>query len=154
MKPLLSLKNFVFIVFSSVLFVSTSAALAVDASPLDEPIPVQISQSGGAATISAKDAAKLEKELVKEVRKEQQELAALPLAKLEKQAEEGERLAQVELGVNFAVEASQLSFAPAAANDAVSDAMQWYNAAAKRGFPGAPSLDLSGVQFYPVRAYR
>jgi|GEM_PF-5163990 len=69
-------------------------------------------------------------------------------------AEEGERAAQVALGVDFVKEATQLGLAPAAANDALSDAIRWYSLAARRGFPGATSLDQSGIRFFPIRAVR
>lgn len=94
------------------------------------------------------------KELKKQVKREQRELAKLNRQQKEKQAKNGERLAQVALGSDFASEAQMLIFAPIAANDASSDALAWYALAAKRGYPGAPSLDTSGVSFYPVRVVR
>lgn len=94
------------------------------------------------------------KELTKQVKLEQRQLAEQNRQQLKTKADKGERLAQVALGGDFASEAQLLTFAPAAANDALSDALQWYALAAKRGFPGAPSLDTSGVSFYPVRVVR
>ena len=94
------------------------------------------------------------KQLIKDVKREQRELAKLNRKQLQKQAKKGERLAQIALGGDFASEAQMLVFAPIAANDAASDALAWYSLAAKRGFPGAPSLDASGVSFYPVRVVR
>jgi len=38
--------------------------------------------------------------------------------------------------------------------DALSDAIRWYSLAARRGFPGATSLDQSGIRFFPIRAVR
>lgn len=93
-------------------------------------------------------------ELQENVRAEQEALEKLPRAEVQKLAEGGARAAQVVLGVNFAKEAAQLSFAPAAANDALGDAARWYSLAASRGFPGAPSLDQAGIKFYPIRVQR
>lgn len=94
------------------------------------------------------------KEQVKVIKKEQRELAKLERQELKERAKNGERLAQVALGSDFANEAQKLLFAPAAANAAMSDALAWYSLAAKRGFPGAPSLNTSGVTFFPIRAVR
>ena len=85
---------------------------------------------------------------------EQEVLETLDRDALQTKAEAGERAAQVVLGNDFAEEAALLSFAPAAANDALSDAVRWYSLAASRGFPGAPSLDQAGIRFYPVRIQR
>lgn len=81
-------------------------------------------------------------------------LEALPLAQVEARANAGERAAQVVLGTEFAKEAQSLIGIPAAANQAAEDAVRWYNQAARRGFPGAPSLDYAGVSFYPIRIQR
>lgn len=89
-----------------------------------------------------------------DVRAEQEELEQQDREELEAGAEAGERASQVALGVDYAKEAQLLTFAPTAANDAASDAIRWYSIAAQRGFPGAPSLDLAGVKFYPVRVQR
>ncbi len=90
----------------------------------------------------------------REVRLEQQQLETLPRRQLETRAQSGERAAQVALGTDFAREAALLAFAPMAANAALSDAARWYSLAARRGFPGAPSLDQSGIRFYPLRIHR
>ncbi|MEE9321160.1 MAG: hypothetical protein V3U76_11985 [Granulosicoccus sp.] len=95
-----------------------------------------------------------DEELQEVVRAEQEALEQLPREQILEQAEDGARAAQVVLGVDFAKEATQLSFAPVAANDALSDAIRWYSLAASRGFPGAPSLDQAGIKFYPVRLVR
>lgn len=89
-----------------------------------------------------------------EVQNEQEALEQLDRNALQGRAQNGERAAQVALGVDFAKESTQLGFAPAAANEALSDAVRWYSLAARRGFPGAPSLDQSGVRFFPVRVVR
>lgn len=93
-------------------------------------------------------------QLQEQVQREQSELESLDRNALETRAEAGERVAQVALGADFAKEATLLGFAPAAANDALSDAARWYSLAASRGFPGAPSLDQAGVRFYPIRIQR
>lgn len=108
---------------------------------IDEPLPAFI--SGGAS-----------EQLSTQVKQEQRQLANQSRDVLEDKADKGERLAQVALGADFANEAQMLTFAPIAANDALSDALRWYAAAAQRGFPGAASLDTSGVSFYPVRVVR
>lgn len=92
--------------------------------------------------------------LEREVREEQEQLEKLPREQLLDKAEAGERAAQVALGADYAKEAAELAFSPAAANAALSDAAHWYSMAASRGFPGAPSLDRSGVRFYPIRIQR
>lgn len=96
----------------------------------------------------------VQEELRTELEEETEELELLPRAELEDRAEDGERAAQVVLAEDFAQEAAMLSFAPEAANDALSDAVRWYSLAARRGFPGAPSLDQAGVKFYPIRVQR
>jgi len=78
----------------------------------------------------------------------------LPMSQVEARAESGERAAQVVLGTDFAREAQSLSNMPALANSAAEDAVRWYSQAARRGFPGAPSLDYAGVSFYPIRVQR
>lgn len=88
------------------------------------------------------------------VEEEIEVLEALPAAALEARAEAGERAAQVVLGSEFAREAQSLYRFPAAANQAAEDAVRWYSLAARRGFPGAASLDYAGVSFYPVRVQR
>lgn len=92
--------------------------------------------------------------LKQQVKKEQKELAKLDTKALKQKAEAGERLAQVALAADYAKEAQMLAFAPAAASAAHSDAIRWYSIAAKRGYPGAPALDRSGVSFFPVRVIR
>lgn len=96
----------------------------------------------------------LKKGLRLEFKKELKALKKLPQRKLLEKAKKGERAAQVMLAEDFAKEAAMLAFAPAAANDALSDAVRWYSLAAKRGYPGAPSLDDVGVQFFPIRVQR
>ncbi len=103
---------------------------------------------------SANVAGMSQRELKKQVKQEQKALRKASRQELNALAKQGERLAQVELGSDFAEEAQMLTFAPAAANDALSDALRWYSIAAQRGYPGALSLDRSGVSFYPVRVVR
>jgi len=97
---------------------------------------------------------KTEKELIKEVKKEQREIEKLARNELRNRADKGERLAQVVLANDFAEEAQMLGFAPVAANAALGDALQYYNLAAQRGYPGALSLDTSGVSTFPIRVVR
>jgi len=81
-------------------------------------------------------------------------LESLPIAEVEVLAESGERAAQIVLATDFAKEAQSLAGIPPAANQAASDAARWYALAARRGFPGAVSLDYAGVSIYPIRVQR
>ena len=139
------------------------SGFSADLGPLDQPLPVagnQIPGKPGVVTLQGQttvlttDPLTAQNELRVEVAEEQRQLELLPREELQEKAENGERAAQVVLGADFAKEATLLSFAPAAANDALSDAARWYSLAASRGFPGAPSLDQSGVRFYPIRIQR
>ena len=139
------------------------SGFSADLGPLDQPLPVagnQIPGKPGVVTLQGQttvlttDPLTAQNELRAEVAEEQRQLELLPRDELREKAENGERAAQVVLGADFAKEATLLSFAPAAANDALSDAARWYSLAASRGFPGAPSLDQSGVRFYPIRIQR
>jgi len=143
---------------------SASTALGLDAGPLDQPLPVSGNERLGkpgvvtltrqSGVVQVADPKTANKRLRKAVIKEQKKLEKLDRKQLKKKAEKGERAAQVVLGADFAREATLLSFAPAAANDALSDAARWYSLAASRGFPGAPSLEQSGIRFYPIRVHR
>jgi len=129
--------------------------------PLDLPLPPTLLKpprggNGGAVVENLEPAAGVvdRKTLRREVRREQRKLQKLPRRELQKRAKKGERGAQVALGDDFAREAERLAFAPAAANDALSDAVRWYSLAASRGYPGVPSLDQAGVSLYPIRVHR
>ena len=139
------------------------SGFSADLGPLDQPLPVAgnripgkpgVVTLQGQTTVLTTDPLTAQNELRVEVAEEQRQLELLPRDELREKAENGERAAQVVLGADFAKEATLLSFAPAAANDALSDAARWYSLAASRGFPGAPSLDQSGVRFYPIRIQR
>lgn len=135
----------------STLLGSIGNAMAADLGALDRP---------GAVTLQAQSNARVtnpvaaQAQLRADVAQEQKELEKLNRNELQEKADNGERAAQVVLGADFAKEATLLSFAPAAANDALSDAAKWYSLAASRGYPGAPSLDSSGIRFYPIRIQR
>jgi len=103
---------------------------------------------------SPQEAAKQRRAARKALKQERKALKKLKRAALKKKAEKGERAAQIVLAENYAKEASLLGFSPKAANDALSDAVRWYSQAAKRGLPGAISLDDAGVKIYPIRAHR
>lgn len=131
---------------------------------LDYPLPEIIGQKPGkpgVLSLSLRPVAGADRVSVttmaalrREVLNEQKTLEKLNRSRLQDRAELGDRVAQVALGADFAKEATLLSFAPEAANDALSDAVRWYSLAASRGFPGAPSLDLAGVRFHPIRIQR
>lgn len=130
----------------------------LDTGPLDRPLSVE-GETGVTTSLSpssqpVENPIHTQEELRVAVIEEQETLEKLPRKELETKAEQGERAAQVVLGADFAREAMQLSFAPAAANDALSDAARWYSLAASRGFPGAPSLDQAGMRFFPIRIQR
>ncbi|PID62033.1 MAG: hypothetical protein CSB44_04640 [Gammaproteobacteria bacterium] len=129
------------------------AVLNPDTSPTPAPVPPGLHEENAEPVIDIETPNNLD-ELRDDVAREQAELDKLPQADLEERAELGQRSAQVALAEEYAREASQLAFAPVAANDALSDAVRMYNLAASRGFPGAPSLDMAGVKFYPIRAQR
>ena len=144
------------------LFTSFSASAQTEspAGVLDLPLPdsettVSIEEQQPQAVLDAAGNPEAVQEAVRdELEKEQEELQTLARPDLEERAEQGERAAQVTLAEDFAEEATNLAFAPEAANDALSDAVRWYSLAAQRGFPGAPSLDQAGVQFFPIRVFR
>jgi len=138
-------------------------ASAADLGPLDQPVPTsgnhQPGKPGavGLQNSNGQQAANpvaAQQQLRAEVAEEQAELEKLDREELVEKAENGQRAAQVVLGADYAKEATLLSFAPMAANDALSDAAKWYSLAASRGYPGAPSLDHAGVKFYPIRVQR
>ncbi len=151
---------------SALLSITLPAVMAAetDAGPLDRPLDRPQSQPGDedrstvttlAPSVDASNTPiETEEQLRPLVEKEQEELEQLPIDQLVVKAEQGERAAQVVLGTKYAHEATLLSFAPDAANDALSDAVRWYLLAASRGFPGAPSLDLAGIRYYPIRIQR
>lgn len=118
---------------------------------LDEP---SSETAKGSGKVNPNSVAKTLKELQKEVKKEQKALEKLAKSELKQLAKNGERLAQVTLANDFADEAQSLTFAPVAANAALSDALSFYVLAAQRGYPGAPSLDNVGISFSPVRVVR
>ena len=148
------------------LFISVLSVHADDADfgALDDPLPPSVTERPGKTGVEVPvestnrlaEAApeEVQEELRETVAEEQEVLETLDRDALQTKAEAGERAAQVVLGNDFAEEAALLSFAPAAANDALSDAVRWYSLAASRGFPGAPSLDQAGIHFYPVRIQR
>lgn len=125
---------------------------------LDQPLPGSdtslTTTTEESPILSPGSPEQVQEELRAELEEEQEALEELPREELEDRAEDGERAAQVVLAEDFAQEAAMLSFAPEAANDALSDAVRWYSLAARRGFPGAPSLDQAGVKFYPIRVQR
>ncbi len=147
---------------SALLSITLPAAMAneSDAGPLDRPLSLPGDEVRSTATTltpsvdARNNPIESEAQLREAVEDEQEELEQLPRDQLVVKAEQGERAAQVVLGSDFAREATLLSFAPAAANDALSDAVRWYSLAASRGFPGAPSLDQAGIHFFPIRIQR
>lgn len=155
-----SLLTFLVCFSASFAALSNTPAGQNSAGVLDQPLPGSVvilspdQPISNAIANAAGNPEAVQQALRDELSDEQEVLETLPRAELEERAEQGERAAQVTLAADFAQEAAQLSFAPAAANDALSDAVRWYSLAAKRGFPGAPSLDQAGVQFYPIRVHR
>ncbi|MBX2878591.1 MAG: hypothetical protein KTR32_01605 [Granulosicoccus sp.] len=127
---------------------------------LDRPLPPATETPPTAPSLTTMSPAEpvpapeAQEQVREEFAEEREELEQLPDGQLQQRADDGERAAQVVLAERFAKEAGKLPFAPAAANDALSDAVRWYSLAASRGFPGAPSLDLAGVKRYPLRVNR
>ena len=122
------------------------------------PASLSAGQNSGAPArdpnLNSSDPVARQQAVQETVEQEIEELEALPLAAVEDRANDGERAAQIVLGTEFAREAQSLTGIPAAANQAAEDAVRWYSLAARRGFPGAVSLDYAGVSFYPVRVQR
>jgi len=156
-------KHFFVVALATTILSGVGTVSAVELGPLDQPLPASSTQrpgKPGAVTLQAQSVARpsnpvaAQNQLRVEVAKEQRELEKLKRNDLIEKAQSGERAAQVVLGADYAKEAALLSFAPAAANDALSDAAKWYSLAASRGYPGAPSLDNSGIRFYPIRIQR
>ena len=155
---------FLLCVLSHPISAQTNTSLGADEGVLDRPLPPVISEKPGKPGVTTLNISQSQRvpavtistqaDLRREVIKEQQNLEKLNRRQLQQRADNGERAAQVVLGADFAKEATLLSFAPAAANDALSDAARWYSLAASRGFPGAPSLDQAGIRFYPIRIQR
>ena len=147
---------------SALLSITLPAAMAgeSDAGPLDRPLSLPGDEVRGTVTTltpsvdARNNPIQSEEQLRTAVEEEQEALEQLPRDQLVVKAEQGERAAQVVLGSEFAREATLLSFAPAAANDALRDAVRLYSLAASRGFPGAPSLDQAGIRFFPIRIQR
>ncbi|ASJ76429.1 hypothetical protein IMCC3135_31910 [Granulosicoccus antarcticus IMCC3135] len=137
-----------------------AVAADTDAGPLDRPLVLPGDENLEQVTTLApsvdlqNNPIQSQEQLRTVVEDEQEELEQLPHEQLVDKAEQGERAAQVVLGAEFAREATLLAFAPEAANAALSDAARWYSLAASRGFPGAPSLDQSGIRFFPIRIQR
>ncbi len=146
----------------ALLSVTLPAAMAneVEAGPLDRPLSLPGDEVRSTATTltpsvdARNNPIQSEQQLRTAVEDEQEALERLPRDQLIAKAEQGERAAQVVLGSEYAREATLLSFAPAAANDALSNAVELYSLAASRGFPGAPSLDRAGIHFFPIRIQR
>lgn len=135
---------------SVLLSVLLSALSALNVAHANDPAPL----TGVIDTPVAAGTAPSVEQVKKQVSQEQGELANKEREELEQLAANGERLAQVALGADFADEAQDILFAPAAANAALSDALAWYSLAAQRGYPGTRSLNNSGVKFHPIRVVR
>ena len=82
-----------------------------------------------------------ERELEAAAREERKDLKRLSERELMEQAENGDRLAQLVLAEELADEAQQFIDVPAMANDALSEAIEWYATAAQRGTPGSLAVD-------------
>lgn len=137
----------------------TLMSLIVTVAQANEPVPNNtvggvIDAPATTAPVTAAGVEQIVEQIKEQVDKEQEELASKDREELEQRANNGERLAQVALGDDFADEAQQILFVPEAANSAISDALAWYSLAAQRGFPGSLSLDSSGVKLHPVRVVR
>ncbi len=140
---------------TGVAFLSLVSLLFVSAAHANQPISgTSVAGIIDAPLAVAANAAASAQQIKAQVNQEQSELGKMGRGELETRAKNGERLAQVALGSDFADEAQQILYVPAAANSAISDALAWYSLAAQRGFPGSLSLSTSGVKFHPVRVVR
>ena len=96
---------------------------------------------------------RLERELQAAAREERKELKKLSRKDLQDEAEAGGRLAQLVLAEELADEAQLWVDMPAVANDAFSEAIQWYATAAQRGTPGSLAIDTA-IPSPAIRAVR
>lgn len=103
---------------------------------------------------SAAERAQARRELRRLARIEQRQLRRLNDNQLRRQASnESNRLAQMVLAERLAAEAQRWANVPEVANDALSEALEWYAIAARRGTPGTAAIDQI-IPSFPVRALR
>ncbi len=115
---------------------------------LDQPI----SLPSQAATAAQQAAAR--RNLRAQARAERLQLRRLNENQLRRQAEdEADRLAQLVLAEKLADEAQRFAAQPQLGNDALSEALEWYAIAAKRGYPGTAPIDKL-IPTFPVKALR
>jgi len=115
---------------------------------LDRPMP-QLPQQ--AASQAQRQQALLQ--LRAEARAERRQLRQLNENQLRNRARQADRLAQLVLAESLADEAQQWADVPQVANDALSEALEWYSIAARRGFPGSVAIDKV-VPAFPVKVFR
>ena len=115
---------------------------------LDQPISLP-----SQAAPAAQQAAAL-RNLQAQARAERLELKRMNESQLRRQAEnEADRLAQLVLAEKLADEAQRFAAQPQLRNDALSEALEWYAIAAKRGYPGTAAIDRL-IQVFPVKTLR
>lgn len=115
---------------------------------LDRPVTLP-SQAAPAA-----QQAVAERNLRAEARLERNQLRRLNENQLRRQAaNESNRMAQLVLAERLADEAQQFAAHPQLGNDALSEALEWYAVAAKRGYPGTVAIDKV-LPSFPVKALR
>lgn len=115
---------------------------------LDEPINLPAQASSAAERAAAR------RELRRQARQEMRQLRRLNENQLRRRArDESNRLAQLVLAERLAAEAQRWASVPDVGNDALSEALQWYAIAAKRGTPGTAAID-SVLPSFPVKSFR
>ena len=115
---------------------------------LDEPINLPAQASSAAERAAAR------REMRRQARQERRQLRRLNDNQLRRKArDESDRLAQLVLAERLAAEAQRWASVPDVGNDALSEALQWYAIAAKRGTPGTPAID-SVLPSFPVKSLR
>lgn len=113
---------------------------------LDEPAPTTNLPNRG-------QAAQVHQQHQGNVRGEAKGLRKLPPGQLKQRAKRGERLAQLVLAESLAKESQTWVDVPLVANDAMAEAAYWVSLAARRGYPGAASIE-GALPALPLRVNR
>lgn len=115
---------------------------------LDEPINLPAQASNAAERAAAR------REMRRQARHEMRQLRRLNDNQLRHRARhESNRLAQLVLAERLAAEAQRWASVPNVGNDALSEALEWYAIAAKRGTPGTAAIDQV-LPSFPVKSLR
>ncbi len=115
---------------------------------LDRPINLPAQAAGPAQQVAAR------LEMRRAARQERRALKRLDDNQLRHRArQQSDRMAQLVLAERLAEEAQRWANVPGVGNDALSEALEWYAIAAKRGTPGTSSID-GLIPTFPIKALR